>query len=219
MPSIKSSRIETKQKRLDWDPLGLMAGVDEAGRGPLAGPVMAAAVILDEARRINGLADSKVLTPLQRDKLYDRIREKALCCSVGSASVLEIDELNIFHATMLAMKRAVEGLRLRPVKVLVDGNRLPRLDVLSEAIVGGDAKVKSISAASIIAKVTRDRLLAQLHEEFPQYGFAAHKGYSTPEHLEALRLHGPCVHHRRHFAPVAAQFVTEEGATVSVQVQ
>jgi ribonuclease HII len=219
MPSIKSSRIETKQKRLDWDPLGLMAGVDEAGRGPLAGPVMAAAVILDEARRINGLADSKVLTPLQRDKLYDRIREKALCCSVGSASVLEIDELNIFHATMLAMKRAVEGLRLRPVKVLVDGNRLPRLDVLSEAIVGGDAKVKSISAASIIAKVTRDRLLAQLHEEFPQYGFAAHKGYSPPEHLEALRLHGPCVHHRRHFAPVAAQFVTEEGATVSVQVQ
>jgi ribonuclease HII len=197
----------------------LMAGVDEAGRGPLAGPVVAAAVILDGARRINGLADSKVLTPLQRDKLYDRIREKALCCSVGSASVLEIDELNIFHATMLAMKRAVEGLRLKPVKVLVDGNRLPRLDVLSEAIVGGDAKVKSISAASIIAKVTRDRMLAELHEQFPQYGFAAHKGYSTPEHLEALRLHGPCVHHRRHFAPVAAQFVTEEGATVSVQVQ
>jgi ribonuclease HII len=219
MPSKKSSRIETKQKRLDWDPLGLMAGVDEAGRGPLAGPVVAAAVILDEARRVNGLADSKVLTPVQRDKLYDRIREKALCCSVGSASVLEIDELNIFHATMLAMKRAVEGLRLRPVKVLVDGNRLPRLDVLSEAIVGGDAKVKSISAASIIAKVTRDRMLVELHAEFPQYGFAAHKGYSTPEHLEALRLHGPCVHHRRHFAPVAAQFVTEEGATVSVQVQ
>jgi ribonuclease HII len=219
MPLKKSSRIETKQKRLDWDPLGLMAGVDEAGRGPLAGPVVAAAVILDEARRINGLADSKVLTPQQRDKLYDRIREKALCCSVGSASVLEIDDLNIFHATMLAMKRAVEGLRLRPVKVLVDGNRLPRLDVLSEAIVGGDAKVKSISAASIIAKVTRDRMLVELHAEFPQYGFAAHKGYSTPEHLEALRLHGPCVHHRRHFAPVAAQFVTEEGATVSVQVQ
>jgi ribonuclease HII len=219
MPLKKSLRIEIRQKRLDWDPLGLMAGVDEAGRGPLAGPVVAAAVILDGARRINGLADSKVLTPLQRDKLYDRIREKALCCSVGSASVLEIDELNIFHATMLAMKRAVEGLRLKPVKVLVDGNRLPRLDVLSEAIVGGDAKVKSISAASIIAKVTRDRMLAELHEQFPQYGFAAHKGYSTPEHLEALRVHGPCVHHRRHFAPVAAQFVTEEGATVSVQVQ
>lgn len=208
-----------KQKRLDWDPVGLLAGVDEAGRGPLAGPVVAAAVILDDAKRINGLADSKVLTPLQREKLYDRIREKALCCSVGSASVLEIDELNIFHATMLAMKRAVEGLRLKPVKVLVDGNRLPRLDILSEAIVGGDAKVKSISAASIVAKVTRDRLLQELHEEFPQYGFAAHKGYSTPEHLEALRQHGPCIHHRKHFAPVAAQFFTQEGATVSVQVQ
>jgi len=196
-----------------------MAGVDEAGRGPLAGPVVAAAVILDDSRRILGLADSKVLTPLQRDKLYDKIRDKALCCSVGSASVLEIDELNILHATMLAMKRAVEGLRLKPIKVLVDGNRLPHLDVLSEAIIGGDAKVKSISAASIVAKVTRDRLLQQLHDEFPQYGFAAHKGYSTPEHLEALRVHGPCIHHRRHFAPVAAQFLTEEGATVSVQVQ
>ena len=219
MPSKKSLRAEPSQKRLEWDPLGLLAGVDEAGRGPLAGPVVAAAVILDDSRRILGLADSKVLTPLQRDKLYDKIRDKALCCSVGSASVLEIDELNILHATMLAMKRAVEGLRLKPIKVLVDGNRLPHLDVLSEAIVGGDAKVKSISAASIIAKVTRDRLLQQLHDEFPQYGFSAHKGYSTPEHLEALRVHGPCIHHRRHFAPVAAQFFTEEGATVSVQVQ
>ena len=219
MPSNKSSRPEPRQKRLDCDPLGLLAGVDEAGRGPLAGPVVAAAVILDDTRRINGLADSKVLSPLQREKLYDRIREKALCCSVGSATVEEIDTLNIFHATMLAMKRAVEGLRLRPVKVLVDGNRLPRLDVLSEAIVGGDAKVKSISAASIVAKVTRDRLLQELHEEFPQYGFAAHKGYSTPEHLQALRVHGPCIHHRKHFAPVAAQFATAAGVTVSVQVQ
>ena len=196
-----------------------MAGVDEAGRGPLAGPVVAAAVILDDKKRIFGLADSKVLTPLQRDKLYDKIREKSLCCAVGMASVEEIDVLNIFHATMLAMKRAVEGLRLKPVKVLVDGNRLPTLDILSEAIVDGDAKIKSISAASIIAKVTRDRLLVELHDQFPQYGFAAHKGYGTPEHLEALRLHGPCIHHRRHFAPVAAQFVTDQGATVSVQVQ
>lgn len=219
MPSKKSSRSEPRQKRLDWDPLGLLAGVDEAGRGPLAGPVVAAAVILDDTKRILGLADSKVLTPLQRDKLYDRIREKALCCSVGSASVQEIDELNILHATMLAMRRAVEGLRLKPVKVLVDGNRLPQLEVLSEAIVGGDAKVKSISAASIIAKVTRDRLLEELHQEFPQYGFAAHKGYGTPEHLEALRVHGPCIHHRRYFSPVAAQFGTEEGVTVTVQVQ
>jgi ribonuclease HII len=219
MPSKKSSRVpeRAKQKRLDWDPLGLHAGVDEAGRGPLAGPVVAAAVILDDSKRILGLNDSKVLTPLQRDKLYDKIREKALCCSVGSASVQEIDELNIYHATMLAMKRAVEGLRLKPVKVLVDGNALPKLEILSEAIVGGDAKVKSISAASIIAKVTRDRLLAQLHEEFPLYGFAAHKGYSTPEHLEALRTHGPCVHHRRHFAPVAASFTTPDGDVIHLK--
>lgn len=217
MPSKKSSPASVIQKRLDWDPVGLMAGVDEAGRGPLAGPVVAAAVILDDGKRILGLADSKVLTPLQRDKLYDKIREKALCCAVGSASVQEIDELNIFHATMLAMKRAVEGLRLKPAKVLVDGNRLPRLDVLSEAIVGGDAKVKSISAASIIAKVTRDRMLAELHDQFPQYGFAAHKGYSTPEHLEALRQHGPCVHHRRHFAPVAATFTTPDGEVIELR--
>ena len=236
MPSQKSSKPEpdaapkaivtrpkrragTLQGQLPWDPVGLWAGVDEAGRGPLAGPVVAAAVILDDTKRIRGLADSKVLTPLQRDRLYDQIREKALCCSVAQASVEEIDSLNILWATMLAMKRAVEGLRLKPVKVLVDGNRLHKLDVLSEAIVDGDAKIKSISAASIIAKVTRDRMLVQLHEQFPQYGFAAHKGYSTPEHLEALRVHGPCIHHRRHFAPVAAQFVTAEGATVSVQVQ
>lgn len=219
MPSKKSSPIRVRQKRLDWDPIGLMAGVDEAGRGPLAGPVVAAAVILDDSKRILGLADSKVLTPLVRDKLYDKIRDKALCCSVGMASVGEIDELNIFHATMLAMRRAVEGLRLKPVKVLVDGNRLPKLDVLSEAIVGGDAKVRSISAASIVAKVTRDRMLAELHESFPQYGFAAHKGYGTPEHLEALRVHGPCIHHRRHFAPVAAQFALEDGGAASVRVQ
>jgi ribonuclease HII len=210
MPSKKSS---VKQARLDWDPLGLMAGVDEAGRGPLAGPVVAAAVILDDTRRIRGLNDSKVLTPLQRDRLYDQIREKALCCAVGEASVDEIDTLNIFHATMLAMKRAVEGLRLKPAKVLVDGNRLPKIDVLCEAIVGGDATVKAISAASIIAKVTRDRMLRQLHDEFPQYGFAAHKGYSTPEHLQALRTHGPCVHHRKFFAPVAISVMMGDGVT------
>jgi ribonuclease HII len=178
--------------------------VDEAGRGPLAGPVVAAAVILDDRKRIRGLADSKVLTPLRRERLFDLIRANALCCSVGEASVAEIDSLNILQATLLAMRRAVEGLRLRPVKVLVDGNRLPPLEMLAEAVVGGDAKVQSISAASIVAKVTRDRMLQQLDEEFPQYGFAAHKGYGTREHMEALRLHGPCAHHRRHFAPVAA---------------
>ena len=218
--TIRTQAAKPRQVPLVFPaPVGLHAGVDEAGRGPLAGPVVAAAVILDDKKRILGLNDSKVLTPLQRDRLYDKIRDKALCCSVGMASVLEIDEINIFHATMLAMKRAVEGLRLKPVKVLVDGNRLPKLEILSEAIVDGDAKIKSISAASILAKVTRDRMLVELHEQFPQYGFAGHKGYSTPEHLEALRVHGPCIHHRRHFAPVAAQFMTQEGATVAVQVQ
>lgn len=219
MPSKKSSAAKPRQASLAWDPLGLLAGVDEAGRGPLAGPVVAAAVILDDTKRIRGLNDSKVLTPLQRDRLFDQIREKALCCAVGEASVAEIDELNIFHATMLAMKRAVEGLRLKPVKVLVDGNRLPKIDVLCEAIVGGDAKVKSISAASIIAKVTRDRMLLQLHEQYPQYGFAAHKGYGTPEHLQALKAHGPCPHHRKHFSPVAAAYGhTEQGAMIAVGV-
>jgi ribonuclease HII len=226
-PKATSSRavrdLPNAQARLDWDPLGLIAGVDEAGRGPLAGPVVAAAVILDDARRIRGLADSKVLTPLQRDHLYDQICEKALCCSVAQASVEEIDTLNILQATMLAMKRAVEGLRLKPAKVMVDGNRLPVLDVLAEAVIGGDAKIKSISAASILAKVHRDRLCQTLHEEFPQYGFASHKGYGTPEHLEALRVHGACRHHRKFFGPVAATFsvgddmvVVEDGMVVTV---
>jgi ribonuclease HII len=194
-----------------------MAGVDEAGRGPLAGPVVAAAVILDDGKRIRGLADSKILTPLMRDRLYDQIREKALCCSVAQASVEEIDELNILHATMLAMKRAIEGLRLKPVKVLVDGNRLPTIDVLAEAVIGGDAKVKSISAASILAKVHRDRLCQDLDREFPHYGFAAHKGYGTPEHLEALRVHGACRHHRKFFGPVAATFMTPDGQLIELR--
>jgi ribonuclease HII len=189
--------------------MGLIAGVDEAGRGPLAGPVVAAAVILDDTQPIAGLADSKALTALRRERLFDEIRAKALCCSIAQASVEEIDRLNILQATMLAMQRAVEGLRLKPVKVLVDGNRLPTLDILAEAIVGGDAKVAAISAASILAKVHRDRLCAQLHEEFPQYGFASHKGYGTPEHLQALRDHGACPQHRRSFAPVAAALVAQ----------
>jgi ribonuclease HII len=216
MPSKRLSKGE--QARLaGWEPVGLTAGVDEAGRGPLAGPVVAAAVILDDARRIRGLADSKILSPLQREKLYDQIRDKALCCAVGEASVEEIDELNIYHATMLAMKRAVEGLRLKPARVLVDGNRLPRLEIYSEAIVDGDAKIKAISAASIIAKVHRDRILTQLHDEFPQYGFAAHKGYSTPEHLQALRTHGACKYHRKFFSPVAATFTTPDGEVIQLR--
>jgi ribonuclease HII len=201
MRSRKSSKAE--QTTLSWDIPGLMAGVDEAGRGPLMGPVVAAAVILDELNPIKGLADSKVLTPLKREKLYDEIRSKALCCSIALATAEEIDTLNILHATMLAMKRAVEGLRLKPNKVLVDGNRLPTLVILSEAIVGGDALVPAISAASILAKVYRDRWCVEFHLEYPQYGFAGHKGYCTTEHLAALRKHGACPQHRRSFAPVA----------------
>ena len=195
--------LKAEQATLMWDTPGLIAGVDEAGRGPLAGPVVAAAVILDDLHPIAGLADSKKLTPARRDKLYDEIRAKALCCSIAEASVEEIDQLNILQATMLAMRRAVEGLRLRPTKVLVDGNRLPTLDVLAEAIVKGDAKVPAISAASILAKVHRDRWCAAYDREFPQYGFAAHKGYGTAEHIAALREHGACPQHRKTFAPVS----------------
>jgi ribonuclease HII len=191
-----------EQATLLWDTPGLVAGVDEAGRGPLAGPVVAAAVILDDLHPIEGLADSKKLTAARREKLYDEIRAKALCCSIAEASVEEIDRLNILQATLLAMRRAVEGLRLKPAKVLVDGNRLPVLDVLAEAIVKGDATVPAISAASILAKVHRDRWCAEYDREFPQYGFAGHKGYGTAEHLAALRAHGACPQHRKTFAPV-----------------
>jgi ribonuclease HII len=200
MRSKKSSTPE--QLGLSFDVRGLVAGVDEAGRGPLAGPVVAAAVILDDKRRIRGLNDSKLLSPAVRERLFDEIRDKALCCSIAEASVEEIDTLNILQATLLAMKRAVEGLRLKPAKVLIDGNQLPRLLVHAEAIIGGDATVKSISAASILAKVHRDRLCLQLHELHPEYGFDAHKGYGTPAHLAALKRHGACAIHRRSFAPV-----------------
>ena len=194
--------LRAEQLGLIFDVPGLIAGVDEAGRGPLAGPVVAAAVILDELKPIRGLKDSKVLTALKRERLFDEIHAKALCLSIAQASVEEIDRLNILQATLLAMKRAIEGLRLRPSKVLIDGNQLPRLRIQAEAVIGGDAKIKSISAASILAKVHRDRLCLELHREHPQYGFDGHKGYSTPEHLEALRTHGACPHHRRSFAPV-----------------
>jgi len=194
--------LQAEQLGLRFDVVGLLAGVDEAGRGPLAGPVVAAAVILDDLSPIQGLNDSKLLSAKVRERLFDEIRAKALCCSIALASVEEIDTLNILQATMLAMRRAVEGLRLKPGKVLVDGNRLPILKIAAEAIIGGDAKVKAISAASILAKVHRDRLCLVLHEEHPQYGFDGHKGYSTPEHLAALREHGACRHHRRSFAPV-----------------
>jgi ribonuclease HII len=201
MRSKKSFPVE--QPALAWDVPGLMAGVDEAGRGPLAGPVVAAAVILDDLHPIHGLADSKKLSERRREKLFDEIRAKALCFSIAQASVEEIDTLNILQATLLAMKRAVESLRLKPQMVLVDGNRLPKLDILAQAIVQGDAKVKAISAASILAKVHRDRLCSSMHQEFPQYGFDQHKGYGTKQHLDALTTHGATPLHRRSFAPVA----------------
>ncbi len=211
MEARRSRRAQgAQQLGLSWDIPGLVAGVDEAGRGPLAGPVVAAAVILDDLRPIRGLADSKALSAPTRERLHDEIRAHALCCSVGEASVHEIDELNILQATLLAMRRAVQGLRLKPVKVLVDGNRLPELDVLAEAVVGGDAIVPAISAASIVAKVHRDRWCAEQHALYPQYGFDAHKGYGTAEHLAALRTHGPCPLHRRSFAPVAALLAARE---------
>lgn len=178
--------------------------MDEAGRGPLAGPVVAAAVILDDLQPIKGLRDSKALGAGARERLALEIRAKALCCSLAQASVEEIDRLNILQATLLAMRRAVEGLRLVPSRVLVDGNRLPLLRMPAEAIVRGDSRVGAISAASIIAKVERDNMLVALHDEFPAYGFAVHKGYPTPDHLAALRLHGACAAHRRSFQPVRA---------------
>jgi len=195
--------LRAEQVALIWDAPGLIAGVDEAGRGPLAGPVVAAAVILDDLNPISGLADSKKLTALKRERLYDEIRAKALCCSIAEATVEEIDELNILQATMLAMRRAVEGLRLKPTKVLVDGNRLPVLDIRAEAIVKGDSTVPSISAASILAKVERDRWCVEVDALFPNYGFLTHKGYGTQVHLRALQEYGPCDLHRRSFAPVA----------------
>jgi ribonuclease HII len=195
-------RLAPEVRSLLKDVRGLVAGVDEAGRGPLAGPVVAAAVILDARRPIRGLADSKVLTARRRERLFDEIRASALCVAVGQAGVDEIDTLNILQATLLAMQRAVAGLRLVPARVLVDGNRLPALAVPAHAVVGGDASVAAICAASIVAKVTRDRLCAELDAAHPGYGFAEHKGYATAAHLDALRRHGPCAAHRRSFAPV-----------------
>ena len=199
--------LKAEQTTLSWDTPGLIAGVDEAGRGPLAGPVVAAAVILDERNPIAGLADSKALTARRREQLFDEIRAKALCCSIAQASVEEIDAINILQATLLAMRRAVEGLRLKPSLVLVDGNQLPVLDVRAEAIVKGDSKVQAISAASILAKVTRDRWCAELDAQYPEYGFAGHKGYGTAAHLQALQTHGACPQHRKTFAPVARVLV------------
>jgi ribonuclease HII len=184
----------------------VVCGVDEAGRGPLAGPVYAAAVILDPARRVNGLADSKVLTAERREILAGRIKERAVAWSVACASVEEIDSINIFRAALLAMRRAVESLAVAPHEAWVDGTHCPDLACRSRAIVDGDALHKVISAASILAKTARDAEMARLHEQYPHYAFDKHKGYSTPEHLELLSKHGPCAIHRRSFEPVRIFF-------------
>lgn len=180
----------------------IVCGVDEAGRGPLAGPVYAAAVILDPKRPIEGLKDSKQLTEKRLNELAPQIKEYSLAWAIAECSHEEIDRLNIYHATMLAMRRAVEALALLPTIALIDGNRCPPLAVRAHAIVDGDDKVHQISAASILAKTARDAALVALHEVYPAYGFDQHKGYSTPMHLERLRAHGPCPIHRRSFAPV-----------------
>ncbi len=193
------------QPGFDFDAPGeIVCGVDEAGRGPLAGPVFAAAVILDPAQPIAGLDDSKALSAKKREALYEQIVTRSRAWCIASASVEEIDTLNILQATMLAMRRAVEGLAVPATLAKIDGNRCPTLAIRSEAIIGGDALVPSISAASILAKVARDRLLVELHAIHPLYGFDVHAGYGTAKHLAALREHGPCEHHRRSFAPVRA---------------
>jgi len=181
----------------------LVAGIDEAGRGPLAGPVVAAAVILDPSRPIAGLRDSKLLSARQRDRLAVEIRASALAWSVGEADVAEIDALNILQATMLAMRRAFQGLAVAPGEAWIDGNRCPELGCAMRAIVKGDRDIAVISAASILAKTVRDAMLDELDARYPAYGFAHNRGYGTPGHLAALARHGPCPAHRRSFAPVA----------------
>lgn len=186
---------------LHWGLPGL-CGVDEAGRGPLAGPVVAAAVMLDPARRIEGLRDSKKLSAPARERLADAIRTHALAWCVAEASVAEIDRLNILQATLLAMQRAVAGLGRAPDDVWVDGNRCPQWAWRSQPVVKGDDKVASIAAASILAKTSRDEFMCKLHDDYPAYGFARHMGYGTAAHMAALKMHGACPQHRRSFAPV-----------------
>lgn len=186
-------------------PAGLVCGIDEAGRGPLAGPVVAAAVILDPARPIPGLNDSKKLSEKKRVVLAELIRERAIAWAVAEASVEEIDRINILQASLLAMQRAVAGLAVRPTSALVDGNRCPKLDIPAEAIIQGDGKVASIAAASILAKTVRDAGMLVLHAQYPQYGFDRHMGYPTAAHFKALKEHGASPVHRRSFGPVAKQ--------------
>jgi ribonuclease HII len=188
----------------------LVAGVDEAGRGPLAGPVVAASVILDPLRPIDGLADSKTLSERRRDSLFEIIKADALSWSVGMASVEEIDELNILQATLLAMQRAVNGLAIQPDEVLIDGNRLPSLIIPAQAIVKGDSKVKAISAASILAKVERDKIMVDYYQKYPDFSFHLHKGYGTGQHLSEIEQFGFLPIHRKTFNPVKTMIIQQK---------
>ncbi len=191
-------------------PAFLVAGVDEAGRGPLAGPVVAAAVILDPLKHIDGLADSKILSERKRDSLFEIIKADALSWSVGMASVEEIDELNILQATMLAMQRAVNGLAIKPDEVLIDGNCLPKLLIPAQAIIKGDSKVKAISAASILAKVERDKIMVDYYKKYPDFSFHLHKGYGTKQHLKEIEQFGFLSIHRKTFNPVRTMMLQQK---------
>ena len=181
----------------------MIAGVDEVGRGPLAGPVVVGAVILDINKPIKGLRDSKMLSPKKREFLFSQISQNCLACAIGRAEVFEIDNLNIFQATLLAMQRSIEALSIRPEHILIDGTHCPQIDYSMEAIIGGDKIIPAISAASILAKVIRDREMVEFDKIYPEYGFASHKGYGTKQHLLALQKHGPTPIHRCSFAPVS----------------
>lgn len=207
-------RGDTAQVAFDLRRIGLTAGVDEAGRGPLAGPVVAAAVILDRRRPIRGIADSKALAPEVREELATRIRERSVAWGLGWSDPCEIDAINILQATMLAMRRALLALHCAPAHVVVDGDRCPSLARTGfacsiEAVIAGDASVTCIGAASILAKVARDRFMCKLCGRYPGYGFSSHKGYGTPEHLDALRRLGPSAVHRRSFAPVQSSYFAD----------
>lgn len=203
MPVLKPQMLfRIYSARAMADKSAIVAGVDEAGRGPLAGPVVAAAVILPEQYHLDGLTDSKKLSEKKRERLFDEIQDQAICFGIAEASIEEIDTLNILHASMLAMQRAINALPSKPSMLLIDGNRCPETDISAKAVVGGDGIEPAISAASILAKVTRDRLMKDMETCYPGYGFAKHKGYPTKAHREKLAELGPCAIHRRSYAPV-----------------
>lgn len=218
MANLDCRQINMKLPEPEAKAILVECGVDEVGIGSAIAEVYAAACILDPVKRINGLRDSKELTADRRKQLSDRIKERALDFCIATSSLEEVNQLNVFGATMLAMQRAVEGLKLRPDIVLIDGNRMPKLSIPARTIVKGDAKVRSISAASILAKVARDEAMLKYHEQFPNYGFAENKGYLTEFHLATLKHFGPCPIHRKHYAPVRALLEGEQHTKVNLEL-